>query len=324
MQKILFFTFCSVFLLSCQPDPNPLPEDFDYREAMREFVIGISQYAKASRPGFAVIPQNGIELVSTDGTATGPTHAAYLASIDGNGQEDLFYGYDRDDKATDASENTYLRGFLDLSRQAGNTILVTDYCSTPANMDDSYQQNQANQYISFAADERELNRIPTYPAIIPNENATEINQLSEVQNFLYLINPGNYTDKAAFIQAITATNYDLLIMDAFFHDDSPFTAAEIHQLKAKANGAQRMVVAYLSIGEAEDYRYYWQTDWQQNQPAWLDKENPNWKGNFKVKYWDSAWQAIIFGNDQSYLKRILDAGFDGAYLDIIDAFEFFE
>ncbi|NOX86519.1 MAG: hypothetical protein GXO86_11260, partial [Chlorobi bacterium] len=83
-------------------------------------------------------------------------------------------------------------------------------------------------------------------------------------------------------------------------------------------------VCYMSIGEAEDYRYYWQPDWKPGNPSWLDKENPDWEGNYKVKYWDKGWQGIIFGNDGSYLKKILDAGFDGVYLDIIDAFEYFE
>ena len=36
------------------------------------------------------------------------------------------------------------------------------------------------------------------------------------------------------------------------------------------------------------------------------------------------WQKIIMGNDGLYQKKILDAGFDGAYLDIIDVFEYFE
>jgi cysteinyl-tRNA synthetase len=59
-------------------------------------------------------------------------------------------------------------------------------------------------------------------------------------------------------------------------------------------------------------------------PAWLLGENPDWPGNHKVRYWDSAWQSIIYGNDSSYLKRIINAGFDGVYLDLIDAFEYFE
>jgi len=43
-----------------------------------------------------------------------------------------------------------------------------------------------------------------------------------------------------------------------------------------------------------------------------------------VRYWVAAWQDIVYGNDNSYLKKIRDAGFDGVYLDIIDAFEYFE
>ena len=77
---------------------------------------------------------------------------------------------------------------------------------------------------------------------------------------------------------------------------------------------------YLSIGEAEDYRYYWRPEWKIKPPPWLDKENPNWPGNYKVKYWYSEWQDIIL----DYTRRIVEAGFDGAYLDIIDAFAYYE
>lgn len=109
-----------------------------------------------------------------------------------------------------------------------------------------------------------------------------------------------------------------------FFDEQEFTSADIRDLGNKSNGGKRLVVAYMSIGEAEDYRYYWNSDWETNPPSWLKGENPNWEGNFKVEYWDTNWQQIIFGNDTSYVKKILDAGFDGVYLDIIDAFEYFE
>jgi len=52
--------------------------------------------------------------------------------------------------------------------------------------------------------------------------------------------------------------------------------------------------------------------------------NPNWEGNFKVQYWNPTWQSIIYGSETSYLKKIINAGFDGVYLDIIDAFQYFE
>ncbi|MFQ5795846.1 MAG: endo alpha-1,4 polygalactosaminidase [Candidatus Bipolaricaulia bacterium] len=95
-------------------------------------------------------------------------------------------------------------------------------------------------------------------------------------------------------------------------------------LKTKANGGSRLVIAYMSIGEAEDYRYYWQAEWKPNPPSWLAEENPDWPGNYKVRYWDRNWQNVIYESNDSYLKKILDAGFDGVYLDIIDAFEYFE
>ena len=176
--------------------------------------------------------------------------------------------------------------------------------------------------MSFAADSRELDRIPTFPAPIYNQNPDSIKQLSKAKNFLYLINPSSFT-KREFIDAIKATNYDLLIIDLFVNEEI-FTAAEVYEMKQKQNGGRRLMICYMSIGEAEDYRYYWQESWKNNKPVWLDAENPEWKGNYKVKYWEKEWQAIIFGNDQSYAKKILDAHFDGVYLDIIDAFEFYE
>ena len=85
-----------------------------------------------------------------------------------------------------------------------------------------------------------------------------------------------------------------------------------------------LIIQHMSIGEVENFCYYWDASWSQYPPSWLKGENPNWEGNYKVQYWDKEWQDIIFDNENSYLKKIIDAGFDGVYLDIIDAFEYFE
>ena len=316
---ILLITSCG----DDEIDPDNETNETEYKQRMREFVIGISEYSKGINSNFIIIPQNGVELVSVTGDNDGEAHVEYNNAIDGNGQEDLFYGYNNDDEATPSDEIVYLKDLLDISKNLGNTILVTDYCSTHSKMDDSYNQNNSNGYVAFAANQRELNNIPNYPAAINAENNNEITSLTNVKNFLYLINPDQYSSKADFITAVTATNYDLLIMDLFFND-SEFTGAEISQLKTKSNGGKRLVISYMSIGESEDYRYYWNSDWETAPPVWLDEENPDWEGNYKVKYWNSDWQSIIYGNDNSYLKKILDANFDGVYLDIIEAFEYFE
>ena len=325
--KHLTFAFLTLMLFSsCLKDESATPSgnETEFKQKMRDFVIGISKYSKSINPNFNIIPQNGIELVSSNGNNAGQPNLDYLNAIDANGQEDLFFGYDIDDQATPAYTTSYLKDFLNLSKNANKKILVTDYCSTSSKVDNSFLQNNNSGYVSFAANQRELNNVPTYPTTIYQQNNAVVISMGQVKNFLYLINLTNYPTKSSFINAVTATNYDLLIMDLFFKDGTVFSASEISQLRSKANGGKRLVISYMSIGEAENYRYYWQTNWQTNKPIWMDAENPKWAGNFKVKYWNIEWQNIIYGNDNSYLKKILNAGFDGVYLDIIDAFEYYE
>ncbi|PIE98753.1 MAG: hypothetical protein CR988_01930 [Treponema sp.] len=298
-------------------------EDIDFRQEMRDFVIGISDYSKSIKKDFFIIPQNGIEIIIKDSETKKPCKK-YLSAIDGNGQEDLFYGYVRMNSATRKKQTAYLKDYLDISKNAGNVILAIDYCYSKSKINKSYAENASLGYVSFAADKKRLNNIPLFPSPIYRENKVAVKKLSEVKNFLYLINPSGYESKDEFIDAVTATNYDLLIMDLFFYDDILFTSDEVNRLRKKKNGGERLVIAYMSIGEAEDYRYYWKDEWNKEKPGWLDAENRNWAGNYKVKYWDKDWQKIIFGNDNSYLKKILDAGFDGVYLDIIDAFDYYE
>ncbi len=319
MKRIIIATIFLFVCISCKDDYG----DVNFKEEMRNFVIGISEYSKGINPNFIVIPQNGQELVTSNGEEDGYPHTSYLEAIDGVGREDLFYGYNNDNEATPISERNYMILFLDVCLANNVSVLVTDYCWTQSKMDDSYAKNNAKGYISFAAPSRELDIIPNYPANPYNENADDINLLGDAKNFLYLLNPENFDSRDDFVNAVSQTNYDAIIMD-FFFDDEEFTSAQINSLKYKANGGRRLVISYMSIGEAEDYRYYWQNSWNNNPPKWIEEENPDWEGNYKVRYWESEWQAIIYGNNNSYVKKILDAGFDGVYLDIIDAFEYFE
>jgi len=123
---------------------------------------------------------------------------------------------------------------------------------------------------------------------------------------------------------IANSSVDLVVVD-YSKDGTQrraFRAADIRRMRKKPNGKKRVVLAYLSIGEAESYRYYWRNHWNQKKPAWLGPENPNWPKNYKVRYWHKDWQRIIFGHRKAYLDKIIAAGFDGIYLDIIDAYEF--
>jgi len=74
-----------------------------------------------------------------------------------------------------------------------------------------------------------------------------------------LINPGSFPDKDAFLNAMGKTDYDVVIIDLFYNRTA-LTASEVASLRTKVNGESRLVIAYMSIGDAEDYRYYWQAE----------------------------------------------------------------
>lgn len=138
-----------------------------------------------------------------------------------------------------------------------------------------------------------------------------------------------YQLQNASIPAINNTSFNLLTID-YSRDGSEqerYTADDLRSLQSTGKNA----LAYLSIGEAEDYRYYFQRRWIADDPVtglqqpvlgsapdWLDRTNSNWEGNYKVQYWSQAWQTTTL----NYLDRIIDAGFNGVYLDIIDGFEY--
>ncbi|MGH1369084.1 MAG: endo alpha-1,4 polygalactosaminidase [Maritimibacter sp.] len=139
------------------------------------------------------------------------------------------------------------------------------------------------------------------------------NPLSDVRSWLYHIG-GLTGDELA---AIGAHGADLVVVDQADDALIAFTPAQVQEMRG-AGGKQ--VISYLSIGEAETYRPYWDASWDHTPPAWLGATNPEWDGNVKVAYWEQAWQDIVF----DMVDDIVDAGFDGLYLDIIDAYYYWE
>ena len=293
----------------------------NYRNEMRKFVKNISYYAKSIKPKFMIITQNGNDLLLNKNKDVKRIFLQYVKSLDGVAQEDLFYGYSSFNIKTDVKISNRLLSHLQVAKNYKIPVFVTDYCKTSEYIKDSYAQSKRNGFVSYAATTRSLSTISYYLNEIINENSQHIITLSDVKNFLYLINPKNYSSKDNFIANLSKTNYDLLIIDLFFNN----SIIQINkQLKYKENGSKRLVFAYLSIGEAEIYRYYWKKGWDKKKPIWISEENKKWPGNYKVKYWNKDWQNIIFGSQNSYVKKIIDAGFNGVYLDIIDAYEYFE
>jgi len=112
--------------------------------------------------------------------------------------------------------------------------------------------------------------------------------------------------------AIARSPADMVVID-IAGEDGDFSREQIEAMRRRSDGSTRLVIAYMSIGEAESYRWYW----PQRSAEWLGRENVKWDGNYAVRFWHPGWQAIIF----DYADRVIAAGFDGVYLDRVDMFE---
>src|SRR5262249_55459282 len=109
---------------------------------------------------------------------------------------------------------------------------------------------------------------------------------------------------------------------------------EVDALRQRPDGRRRIVLAYVSVGRAESRRFYWWRHWWLLPPAWLGAEEGQGNGRYRVRPGDPGWQRILssphpsllsriaelqLGWRKPYLDRILEAGFDGAYLAGLEA-----
>jgi cysteinyl-tRNA synthetase len=118
------------------------------------------------------------------------------------------------------------------------------------------------------------------------------------------------------IDKIVASPFDMVIIDSSMFPNGKeirLTREQVESMKKKPDGGRRVVIAYFSAGEAEDFRYYWKAEWNKKRPNWVYKADKDWKGDFIVKYWDPDW----------LIDRIMDAGFDGVSIDRVDAYYYF-
>lgn len=138
----------------------------------------------------------------------------------------------------------------------------------------------------------------------------------EGAELLYCLQPRG--GRAAFLAMAAEVGRSHVVVDASCDgsEKGRWTSAEVRAFGEK--GAE--VLCYFSVGEAEEYRGYWRREWERKAPEFLLEENPDWEGNYRVRYWDAEWQGILLKE----LDRIVAAGFDGVYLDIVDGYEFFE
>ncbi len=154
--------------------------------------------------------------------------------------------------------------------------------------------------------------------------------LPEVQFWAYQIQK---IEADGAIDALVNSRYDLVVLEPTRSDrgNTEFNTAgmveRLHKSSASVPDRTKLVVAYIDIGQAEDWRTYWTADWvapkggEIGSPDFLITIDPDgWAGNFPVAYWDERWKEIMIQGKNSVLQQVLDDGFDGIYMDWVEAY----
>ena len=281
-----------------------------YRNRMRELIREIKKNTSKDR---LLITQNGNELYFKNGKID----SKFFAITNGTTQESLYYGdVLRFNVPTAKGLKNELLELTVPIRKNGKPIFVINYGKGQKKIDFLKKEDLKTKFVSELLPSLNVDKL--YETI-EDYNDEDIYSLNEVKNFLCLLNPENFSNIDEYYQALKNTNYDLLLIEVSYNNIF-FTEEQIEELKIKNNGGKRLVIAYLSIGEAEDYRFYWNKKWNKKKPNWIVKENENWEGNYIVKYWSPEWKNII----KEYQKKLDEIGVDGYLLDTVDTYQYFE
>ncbi len=162
--------------------------------------------------------------------------------------------------------------------------------------------------------------------------------LSKVRTWAYQI---QHLEKDGAIDALAASRYDLLVLEPTRtnKEEAGFDTKKM-VARLKEGARRRLVVAYIDIGEAEDYRWYWSwsKEWKKGEPrpadwpAFIATHDPDgWAGSYPVAFWDEAWKDLVIHGKKrpaaaerdfsSVLDEVIRDGFDGVYLDWVEAWE---
>lgn len=111
--------------------------------------------------------------------------------------------------------------------------------------------------------------------------------------------------------AVSVAPFDIKVIDVYSDNAKFFSNTEVAQMGGGPGGG--LLLGYFSIGEAETYRDYFKII----PAAIIGPENPDWDGNYAVAYWTAEWRAVATG----YIDRMIAAGHDGIYFDVVDVYE---
>ena len=200
----------------------------------------------------------------------------------------------------------------------------------------SYTYEWAGEFQAqvLVRDAEGLTDTATVTVSVSGDLPTRLQRFNSINHFMYQIQE---LDAPGAVGLLAATHYDLLVLEPTntnVGQESFDAAAAVAQRKASpdSRGGTKLVLAYIDIGEAEDYRSYWDPGWTApadrdtpGTPDWLVTTDPDgWEGNYPVAFWRSEWEDIVIYNADSLLNNAIDSGFQGIYMDWVEGYDDFK
>ena len=150
--------------------------------------------------------------------------------------------------------------------------------------------------------------------------------LKQVKHWAYVLQ--GLEDPKIYRQVVNSA-YDLYVLEAVVTEkglkqfDAAGMVRRIRRHNIETRGVDPLVVAYVNIGQAEAWRWYYEKSWRPGNPDWIAGDDPDgWAGNYPVAFWSPQWRRIMISGHggMSQLNAVLQAGFDGMFMDWVQVY----
>ncbi|MCP4681965.1 MAG: hypothetical protein GY864_06515 [Desulfobacterales bacterium] len=150
--------------------------------------------------------------------------------------------------------------------------------------------------------------------------------LDDVRTWAYNIQD---VDSVQQRNELVGTHFDLYVLEPVVTEegnenfDIASLVQDIRDHNTTTRNVDPIILAYMDVGQAESWRWYYDDSWIIGDPEWIVAEDPDdWEGCYPVAYWYQSWQdMVIYGHQgRSMVEESLKGGFDGIYMDWVEAF----
>lgn len=162
-----------------------------------------------------------------------------------------------------------------------------------------------------------------------NSNTNDVQKmtLQNVKHWAYNIQDVNTTRQ---YEQLVGSHFDMYVLEPVVTEsgEQDFNIAQlvndIRQYNIDTRNVDPLIIAYIDVGQAESWRWYWDSSWNSSPASFIVGDDPDgWDDCYVVEFWDTDWKNIvIYGyNGKSHVEESLKAGFDGIYMDWVEAYD---